>query len=234
MKTEIRAIGGHAASFAWSAFRSFAATVAVLILAGIVLAGLSYYWLSAHPWYYGTLAGAVALVEAVAAGVFLGVKRGLVVATAERVGAIRPGGSMVRLIFERILRITDEEKFGERGGTIGQGLERMPLARADELLSRAARGVTGDAEEGGWVRRTMQTWMLKAVRTCTLAKFREEGAQHGGVNLLKVKDELEQTVDDMIVRKVRAATRTWTVIVIVGLPLLVAVQNGIAMKLLRG
>ena len=53
----------------------------------------------------------------------------------------------------------------------------------------------------------------------TLARFREEGAKHGGIDLLKVKEELEQTVDDKLVEKIRGGLRVWTILVAIGLPL---------------
>jgi hypothetical protein len=63
------------------------------------------------------------------------------------------------------------------------------------------------------------------VRKYTLARFREEGATHGGINLFKVREELERTADDVLVQKVRDGMRAWTLLVVVGLPLLVAAQT---------
>jgi hypothetical protein len=83
----------------------------------------------------------------------------------------------------------------------------------------------GRGAQGGWLRRTIQAKLLEAVRKYTLARFREEGAKHGGVDLLKMKEELERTVDDALVQRLCGGLRLWTVLVIVGLPLVVAIQT---------
>ncbi len=232
MQVEIRSIGSHLASLAWVGLRSFVGTVLVLTLAGFVLAGLSYYFLRGHHWIYGVIAVAVALIEAVTAGFVLGAKRAVAMAVAHGLGSLRLGRSLVRLFFERMLGVAGGNDFGERGGRISRGLERLPLAQADQLLSGAVRDVTGDAEQGGWLRRKVQARLLEAVRKYTLARFRAEGTKHGGIDLLKVKEELEQTVDDAVVQKVRGGLRFWTALVIIGLPLVVAVQTGFIILML--
>src|SRR5262249_38053118 len=108
-----------------------------------------------------------------------------------------------------------------------------PLARADELLSSAVRAVTGDAGQDGWLRRKIQTRLLEAVRKYTLARFRQEGAKHGGIDLLKVKEELERTVDEAMIEKVRGGLRFWTALVLIGLPLVVATQTWIVLMLVH-
>ena len=231
MKVDIRSLGSHLASLAWVALQSFVGTIFVLTLAGGVLAGLSYYFLREHHWHYGVIAAAVALIESVTTGFILGAKRAMVGAMAHGLGALRLGRSFVRLVSERMLGVARGEEVGERGDRITLGLERLPLARAEELLSGAVRDVTGDAEEGGWLRRKIQARLLEAVRKYTLAQFREEGAKHGGIDLLKMKEELEQTVDDALVQKVRGGLRPWTALVIIGLPFVVAVQTWLLIML---
>lgn len=233
MKIDIRSLGSHLASLAWVALRSFAATVAVLTLAGVILAGLSYYFLREYHWAYGAIAAAVALLESVTAGVVLGAKRAVVMAVAHGLSRLRLGQSLVDLVFERMLGVAEGEELGERGGRIAQGLERLPLAQAEALLSGAVRKVTGDAEQGGWMQRKIQTQLLGAVRKYTLVRFRAEGAKQGGIDLLKMKEELEQTVDDKLVRKVRGGLQLWTALVVIGLPFIVAVQTWLILMLLH-
>lgn len=233
VKVDVRSVGSHLASLAWVALRSFLATVLVLTLAGVVLAGLSYYFLREHHWIYGVIAVAVALIESVTTGFVLGVKRAVVMAMAHGFGTLRLGRSLVRLVFERMLGVVGGAEFGERGGKIARGLERLPLAQAGELLSGAVRDVIGDAEQGGWLRRKILARLLEAVRKYTLGRFREEGAKHGGIDLLKAKDELEQTVDEAMVQKVRDGLRMWTALVIIALPAVVAGQTWIIIMLLH-
>ncbi|MBN9522190.1 hypothetical protein J0H58_27340 [bacterium] len=233
MKGDIRSVGSHLAGLARVALRSFAATVFVVTSVGVVLAGLSYYVLRDEHWVYGAIAVTIALVESVATGLVLGVKRAVVTAVAHGLGELRLGRSLVRRVFERVLGVAAGTEFGERGGTLARGLERLPLARAEELLSGAVRDVTGEAGQGGWLRRMVQAQLFRAVQKYTLSRFREEGAAHGGVDLLKVKDELEQTVDEALVRTVRGGLRLWTALVIVALPTAVAVQTWVIILLLH-
>ncbi len=226
-------LGGSVTSLAWVALRSFGGTLLVLTLAGGGLAGWSYFCLREQSGFYGALAAAVAFGESVAIGFLLGAKRAVVMALAHALGTLRLGRSMVQLVFERMLGGAGQAGFGERGGRVARGLERLPLAQADELLSNAVRAVTGDAEQGGWVQRKIQARLLEAVRTYTLARFREEGARQGGIDLFKVQAELEQMVDEALVQKVRGGLRLWTVLVVVGLPLVVAVQTSVLLLLLH-
>jgi hypothetical protein len=206
----------------------------VLTLAGFILAGLSYYFVCEDDWLYRVVAVALALIESVTIGFVLGAKRAVVLTLAHGLGSFRLGRSLVRLVFERMLGVAAEgDEVGQHAGQIARGLERLPLAQANDLLSGAVRGVTGDAAQGGWLRRKIQGWLLEAVRKYTLARFREEGAKHGGVDLRKVREELEETVDDAIVEKMRSGLRLWTALVSIGLPLLVAVQTWVIVLLLR-
>jgi hypothetical protein len=232
-KVDVREIGGQLASLTWVALRSFVGTMLILMLGGVILAGLSYYFVSKYDWAYGVMAAVLALVESVTIAIVLGAKRAVVLTLAEGLSALRLGRSLVGLIFERMLGVAAGNELDQSGGKIAQGLERLPLAQAQELLSSAVRTVTGDPAQGGWLRRKIQEWLLEAVRKYTLARFREEGATHGGVNLLKVKGELERTVDDALVQKVRGTLRLWTALVSIGLPLAVVVQNWAVVMLLR-
>jgi len=233
VKVDVRSVGSQLASLAWVALRSFVGTIFVLTLAGVVLAGLSYYFLRDYHWLYGVVAFALALIESVTTGFVLGAKRAVVMAVAHGLGTLRLGRSVVRVVFERMLGVAGGGEMGERGGRITRGLERLPLAQADELLSGAVRHVMSDAAQGGWLRRTIQGRLLEAIRKYTLARFREEEAKHGGIDLLKVKEELEQTVDGALVHKVRGGLRLWTALVIIGLPFAVAVQTWVIILLLH-
>jgi hypothetical protein len=232
VKVDIRAIGVHLAKLAWVAVRTFAGTLFVFTLAGIVLAGLSYYFLREQEWIYGVIAVLVALIESVATGVVLGAKRAMVMVAAHGLGELQLGRTLVGLIFDRMLGVTGGGEVGERGGVIAQSVERLPFAQADELLSSAVRGLTGEAQ-GGWLRRKIQGRMFEGVRKYTLAHFREEGAKHGGIDLLKMKQELEDTVDAALIRKVRGGLRLWTTLVIIGLPIVVAVQTWVIILLIH-
>jgi hypothetical protein len=233
MNVDLRAIGTHVATLVWVALRSFLATVIVLAFAGFVLGALSYYFVRDHHWGYGVAAVVLALVEAVVIGVILGGKRALAMAAIHGFGSLRLGGKAVRVIFERMLGVTAEGEARGLGAQLAAGLDRVPLAQAEHMLSDAVRGVTGDAERGGWMRAKIQRALLLTVRKFSLARFRAEGATQGSVDLPKVKQELEKTIDDVIAAKLRRGLRLTTWLVAAGLPLLVAVQTWIIMWLVQ-
>lgn len=233
MKIDIGAIGSSLASLVFVALRSFVGTILVMILAGGVLAGLSCYFLREYQWFYGAGAVAVVIIESVTIGCVLGAKRAMIMAVSHGLGTLRLGRSLVRVIFERMLGIAEDEAVGQRGGRIVRGVEQLPLAQADELLSNTVRGMAGDTEQGGWLRRKIRTRLLEAIRKLTLSRFREEDAKHGGIDLLKVKEELEQKVDDVLVQKVRGGLRLWTALVVIGLPVLVAMQTYVVILMLH-
>jgi hypothetical protein len=229
---DLLAFGNGLARTALVAVRSFVGTLAVLTAAGVALAAVSYYFLRDHP-VYALLAAALAVVEGVATGVVLGAKRALVMALAHALGALRLGRALVRLVFDRLLGVAEGRAPGERGRRVARGIERLPLAQAEQLLARAVRLTAGEADAAGWWRRAIGARLLSLVQKYTLARFREEGARHGGVDLFKVREELEQQIDESLVEKVRGGLRLWTVLAIVGLPGAVAVQTYLALALLK-
>ncbi|MBI3821642.1 MAG: hypothetical protein HY289_03070 [Planctomycetes bacterium] len=232
VRVDVRVLATHLAGLAWVAVRSFVGTVTVLILEGIVLATASWYVLGQYWWVYGLMAAFVALVEAVVTGIFLGAKRALVMTFAHGLGKLRLGEMLLRLVFDRMIGIASTEAVGERGGRLVQVIERLPLAKADERLRKVIQDLTGEAGQGSWLRRKIQSRLLDAVSKYTLARFRDEDAERGGVDLIKVKDEIEQNADDAIVRKVRGGVRTLTLAVILGLPFVVALQTWLAVLLI--
>ncbi|HZU38688.1 MAG TPA: hypothetical protein VFA18_22365 [Gemmataceae bacterium] len=233
MKVDVQSICSHFASLAWVALRSFLGTLFALTLAGILLAGLAYYFLYELHWIYGVIAAVVTLVESVMTGIVLGIKRATVMVVAQGLGSLRLGQSFVHFCFGRMSGVVEGMEHGERGERIARSLERLPLAQAERMLTGVVQDLTGTMQQGSWLRQKIQTRLLEAVRSCTLARFREEDAQHGGIDLLKVRDELERTVDDVLVQQVRRSLRYWLVLVIIGLPLVVASQTWVIYMLLH-
>jgi hypothetical protein len=213
--------------------RSFVGTLVALTAAGAALALVSFYFLRDRPGYAAIVA-VLALAEGVATGVVLGVKRAIVLALAHGLAELRLGRSLVRLVFERMPGVAPGEEAGERGGRIARGLERLPLARAERLLTEAVEDLAGAADdEAGWLRRKVRARLLALVQKYTLARFRDEGARHGGIDLRKVREDLEERIDGALVTKVRGGLRLWVVLAIIGLPVVVAAQTYVALALLK-
>jgi hypothetical protein len=227
-----RPIGGHLARLVWVAVRSFASTLILLSIAGVALAVVSAYFLWDHPGY-ALVAAVIAVAEGVATGVVLGAKRAVIMALAYGLGTLHLGRSLVGFIFDRLLGVAEGQEAGERGGPVARGLERIPLAQAENLLREAVRGLIGATEEEGWLRRALRGRLLALVGKYTLARLREEEAAHGGVDLVKVKEELEGCIDESLVKRVRGSLRLWTLLVMLGLPGVVAVQTYLVLALLK-
>lgn len=210
---------------AGAAFRSFAGTFAIGMVGGIVLAGISWSLIRPQSTGYALLAAGLAMVEAIAAATFLAGQRAVLSATARGLETFHLGGSVIRLIFDRINGPAVTEGENPSGGRIAQGLERLPLARAEELLNGGVRSVLGDPAAGGGLRRMIHSRLVTLIGKYTLSRFRAADAEHGGIEVPKLRDELERTVDSALARKVRASRLVPTLLVAVGLPLVVAAQT---------
>ncbi len=222
MNVDLRSLAGHIAGLAWVAVRSFAGTLALLIVVGAALAAISYGLLREAPWQYRSGAAGLALAESAVAGVMLGMSRATANVLAYALGKLRLGSNLVALIFDRLVAAAGADP---RGGQVVSAVARLPLAQTDVLLSSTVRELTGEVEANGWLRNKIQARLLEAVGKYTLARFREEGAQHGGVNLLAVRSELERAIDDSLVKNVQQSKRWPAVLAAIGLPLLVALQT---------
>ena len=96
---------------------------------------------------------------------------------------------------------------------------------ADLVVSDAVQAVIR-APEKSWFRRHLQGILIRLVQRVTLAAFRKEG-EAGGVDLVKVRADLEERVDGMLVDKLRRGLNRWTIGILLGLPLVVAVEVGL-------
>jgi len=143
----------------------------------------------------------------------------------------------VRLIFGRLLGVSAAETHGERGVWAVRTVERLPLAQAEQRLDDAlhhfVRDTTNDRGVAGWLRRRVRLRLTDAIRTLTLARFRDEHAQHGGVDLVKVQGDLGGRIDGLLIGKLRGGINLWTAIVLVGLPTQILVMDFILLALLK-
>ena len=151
------------------------------------------------------LAVVLALVEAALIGVLLGSKRAMVAALMHGIAKLKLGSSVVGVCFRRLLKVSARERHGERGTPVAQTVERLPLAQAEQRLIEAIDVLMRAAPEGGgmtvWFRRWLHRRLLGLVRDCTLAQFREEGAQEGGLDLIQVQAEVEAHIDELLIAR---------------------------------
>lgn len=234
---DLRQIGGSIAGLLLVAVRSFLFTLLFLLLLGVVLAVVSYQILAELHWVYGLIAAIVALAECVVVGVLLGVKRAIAVALMDGLHKYRIGSAVLQLLFARLLGVSAEEAHGERGGWLMRTAERLPLAQAEERINDAVHGLLhAPSEDGGltgWLRRRVQSLLLTTVHRLTLARFREEDAQHGGVDLVKVQRDLGERIDGLLIGKLRGGIKLWMAVLLLGLPVQIVAMDYLIRALLK-
>lgn len=222
---DLGVVGVRSASMVWVALHTFVGTMCVAMFGGVVLAGAAYYLVRAEPWWLAAVAVVLVLGEAAALGVVLGWKRALVLALAHGLAELRLGRMLVRLVFERIEHPAAGNEAASAEGRPVERPEALPLEQSEQRLDRAVAELSAAPQQGGWMRRAIRNPLLRAVRRCALARFREEGAAHDRIDMREVQHALEDTIDAVLVRKVRKGLRLGTVLAFGGFPLLVALQT---------
>ncbi len=218
-------LGDHALRLARLGIWSFLGAMLLAGAMGIACSALSFVVLRDAAWPYPAIAIALPLVEAGMAGFFLGHKRGLASMMAYGALQLKLGRSLVRFLFERVLGVTDENEAGNRSGQFVHTLINSSLAKANSLLQERA-----EPEVAGMIPRIdllgkLQRRLLGIVEPFALDRFRREQAEHGKIDLLRMKYELEETMDQVLADWVQVNSRYWTALVIFGLPLVVTVQT---------
>jgi len=178
-------------------------------------------------------AALLSLVTGVVAGSMLAVQRAVTTALSAGLERLGLGGRALKMIFERVLRVREEEQMGERGKAAAQVTERVPLAEAEARLERAVNGLL--AERAGkrgvraWFARKLQAAALERVRALTLARFRSADAEYGGVDLIMVRDQLGEKIDATLVQTLRAAATKVTLLAL-SLVLLLSLGGAFAIR----
>lgn len=209
--------------------RSFAISLFLFGTAGMLCAGGGYYFLHDRT-LPAVLAVVLTLVETLAMGMFIGGKRAFIRALVHGLHALRLGRAAVRLIFERLLAMRS-------GGAIARVVERIPLGQAEAYLSDAIHALLSTPPEKGgvtgWFRRRLRAVLLLRVQKYTLARFREEDAREGGIDLARVQQALEDRIDDLLAARLRGGLNLWTGLGLLGLVLLSAGQTYLILVMTR-
>ena len=200
--------------------KSFFRTVAVGVAASPLLAALCAWIAAGGSFWRGLVAALVALGCSGVAMVFLAGHRAAWRMLAVGLGKLELGRRALGVVFERLLQLGGDGEHGERGVGVARAAERVPLAEAERRLSQAVTGLVRATGDGrgvrAWLRRSLQRKLLELVQRVTLARFREEGAKAGGVDLLKVRDELSARIDRLLSEQVRSALNRMTALALLG------------------
>lgn len=194
--------------------RVFFVTAIAFLAAGVGLAAISRYFLRELSWSYQAAGVVLAIVESIGVGLTLGVKRGIAAALLRGLTSMQLGRTVVGLVFDKMLRI-------------GSGSAKVEIAEANERLDQAAHDVAAEAADQSRLRRGIMNRVVRAVHDYASRRFLSSGSI---VDLADVRAELERTIDDRLVRKIRGGARLTTWLFIVGLMLLVAGQTWLLLK----
>lgn len=155
---------------------------------------------SGSPWK-SLLAIVLVLALGAVLGTVLAIKRAVLTALRHGVAKLKLGQRTLGALFAKILGLSGaaaEAQAGTRGGAIAQTVERLPLLRAEELLINAVSGLKKEGGVSGFFLSRLHQAIIDRVAAITLARFRAEGAQAGGVDLIKVRDELSVGIEDLL------------------------------------
>lgn len=201
---------------------AFGLTFLLVVGAGAVSAVAAGLLIGGPPWR-GLAIGGLTLLAAMIVAVPLAVQRGACRVAVEAIRRFQVPERLLHPLFERILGVGDPGTPGK----IAQAAQRVPLAEAEARLRSAASSLVKDPQENGLrsaLQRTAHGRIVSAIRSVTLARFRQDGADTGGVDLAKVRDELVARIDtmvaDQILSKSRAAVLLGTLAVLLAPPLI--------------
>ncbi len=201
------------------ALGAFFKTTAGMVALGLVGLGVSWAIAWQGVWWKGLLAGVVSLALFAGLGVFLAMKRAVGSAVVRLLSEARLGNKIVGALFARVLKVDEAEAMGERGIRAAREVERVPLAQAELQLRAAAAklGVPDDATGlTAWMRRQVEGALIERIEALTLARFRDMSVTEGGVDLIRVRDELAGKVDGLVRDQVEGALGRVTMLVVGG------------------
>ncbi len=211
-------IGAQLAGLAWTAVRSLLGTVAIFLMVGLVSGAVGWFLLHEKT-YLGLLILALAALQGLAFGLFLGVKRAPLAAITHGIQSLGLGRMVLHLVFDRMAAIA---------GSPGGALPRLPIGQAEEWLRRSVaelvKAPAGGGGLSGWARRAMLARLLSAVEALTLNKFRSAGDDQS-IDLQRVRTELEDRADGILADRVNAILARGIRVALVGLVLLAALET---------
>ncbi len=191
--------------------RTFLATafgVAVVVL--LTLAQCLYIVRDSGSWAI-VVTAALTLISGFVLGWILALKNAVSAAVLVGLTKLDLGRRVLALLFDRLLAVQDDQYLGERGSTLAQRLEKLPLLEAEVRMREVTDGLLGQRAQQrgarGYVARKVQRSTLHRVERLTLASFRKADAEYGGVDLIRVRDDLSSRINPTLERAVRAAGR---------------------------
>lgn len=194
-------------SFLWG----LGVAIVRLSLFALVLSASSFAIAARGSVFRGALAAGIAILSCIAFGSVVSIRRALLYALVTAAEKQRIAGRIAATILDGLLGGTEE---GAKS-RVARSVERIPLAQATELLRDAIRTRVGETRSRRWLfgilGRRLERSLLRLVERVALDRFRADAEHGGGVDLLKVRNELNENADRWIVDLVRRplAKLTW-------------------------
>jgi hypothetical protein len=191
-------------------------TLGTLFLAA-VLVGLALYLSSRNPHGHPLLVVLITLVACAVIGGMLIVKRTVLSGLRYGIEKLQLGQRTVGALFARALGVNPQEaaQAGERGNVLARTVERLPLASLEAKLRDAASFLRSDAGGArGFLLGRLHRTLVDKVESVTLARVRAEGEQAGGIDVIKVRDELAAGVDGKLLGMVDGMMTKVTVMLV--------------------
>lgn len=220
---DLLSYGSHLVRLARFGLKTFLFTLLYVALGGILLAFVSAFFLRHYPGYYRFLAITLVMIETGVIAFYLAGKRTVSLTMAEGFSSMKLGSSLVGVVFARMPSNRPE------GAELSPGLQRLEPGQAERLLTDATDDVERQTTQQSGIRQKFQARLLELVRKHSLARVQSTGNDR--VDLQNVKEELEQTIDERLADNMRGTARFYTLLVVVGFPLLVALQTYLIMTM---
>jgi len=205
------------------AFSTFLKTAAGMILLSTLFLFGSYWYASQTSALHGWLSLGGTLVFCIVGSSAIASKQTITSVIIHALEKYKLGSKIIPLLFHYILAVDERKEQGERGITIAQLSEDLPLKKAEKLFQNAVNSLirTSSQKSGisSWFKTKVSTFLLYKIEQVTLAEFRTEEQTAGGVNLILVRDRLSLEIDLLLINAVKSAGLKTTLLILGGIVL---------------
>ncbi|MFO0579550.1 MAG: hypothetical protein U1A78_36595 [Polyangia bacterium] len=194
-------------------------TLGTLFLAALLLGG-AYYIASRNPHGHPLVAVLITFIACLILGTMLVIKRTVLAALRFGIARLQLGQRTVGALFARALGVqpADAAQAGERGNLLARTVERLPLAQLETKLRDAASFLRSEAGGArGFLLGRLHRMLVDKVESVTLSRLRAEGEQAGGIDVIKVRDELSAGIESRLLGMVDGMMMKFTVLLVLAM-----------------
>ncbi len=223
-------------SILWIPVRYFLTSFMCVFIVGLVLAGIVFAFLANESPWVGLVGALLTLLEAIIIGLVWARKRALLLTVVHGLEKYRIGSAVTHLIFGRLLGVPERHDVLEPISVRVVKEEIVPLSQAERELGGAVEKLRETPRVpttvGELVRYWTQSLVLAVIEKYAVARFREAGMKDGRVNLVKLRDEMENQVDGFLIGSLKRRLWLSMVLVMVAFPAQVLIMLACALAFL--